>query len=65
MYKFFLIGVVVYDFVLFSIIRDNLVTKGGRSLMRLDAVVIASWNSFSVLLIALLRLVPCFDSTTG
>ena len=33
--------------------------------MRLDAVVIAGWNSYFILLIPLLRLVPCSDLTTG
>ena len=36
-----------------------------RSLMRLDAVVIAGWKSSFIILIALLRLAPCFDLTTG
>ena len=36
-----------------------------RSLMRLDGVVIAGWNNSFILLIALLRLVPCLESTTG
>ena len=36
-----------------------------RSLMRLDAVVIASWNNSFILLIPLLRSVPCLESTIG
>ena len=36
-----------------------------RSLMRLETVVIAGWNSSFILFIALFRLVPCCESTMG
>ena len=36
-----------------------------RSLIRLDAIVIAGWNNSFICLIILLRSVPCLDLTTG